>query len=101
MGVKREVDEGQRRVTIKVDGHFVFSEHKAFRDAYRDMPAGGMGYVVDLGGSSYLDSSALGMLLLLREHAGSEAAEVRIRNANADVRRVLRIANFERLFTVE
>ena len=50
--------------------------------------------MVDLSRTSYLDSSALGMLLLLRERC----ADVRVENASDDVRKVLEIANFQRLF---
>ncbi len=58
-------------------------------------------YVVDLGGATYLDSSALGMLLLLRDHAGGDAAQIRLINCNADVRKVLSISNFQQLFVID
>ncbi len=40
------------------------------------------------------------MLLLLRDHAGGDAAEVRIVNCNPDVRKILTISNFEQLFEI-
>ena len=40
----------------------------------------------------------LGMLLLLREHTGGEKGRVVIRNASATVDKVMRIANFDKLF---
>jgi len=57
-------------------------------------------YIVDLKDATYLDSSALGMLLLLRDHAGGETAHVRIVNCNPDVRKILTISNFEQLFNI-
>jgi anti-anti-sigma factor len=51
---------------------------------------------VDLERTTYLDSSALGMLLLLKDQSG----DVRIIKTSPDVRRVLEIANFHRLFDV-
>ena len=45
-------------------------------------------------------SSALGMLLLLRDHAGGDNAEVNLVNCNADVRKILTISNFEQLFSI-
>jgi anti-anti-sigma factor len=56
---------------------------------------------VDLGRTNYVDSSALGMLLLLREHAGGDDANIRIVNANDEIRKILTISNFDRLFKVE
>ncbi|MEM7165788.1 MAG: STAS domain-containing protein, partial [Planctomycetota bacterium] len=46
------------------------------------------------------DSSALGMLLVLREYASPKGIEVYIKNASSDVGELLRIANFEQLFEI-
>ncbi|EXJ16124.1 STAS domain-containing protein [Imhoffiella purpurea] len=101
MGVTSRIDESKRIVTIAVDGRFDFAQHKAFRDAYKDVDPRVMKFVVDLSSASYLDSSALGMLLLLREYAGGDPSRVTIGGCGDDVRRVLKIANFEKLFTLD
>lgn len=54
---------------------------------------------MDLKEATYLDSSALGMLLLLRDHAGDDA-DVRVINSNSDVRKILAISNFDKLFDI-
>lgn len=92
-------DDG-RALTIRVQGRFDFSTHQAFRDAYEHAPTSASDYVVDLRDATYLDSSALGMLLLLRDHAGGDGAHVSIINCNPDVRRILAISNFEQLFQI-
>jgi len=86
---------------IQVEGRFDFSAHQEFRDAYEKADAGVNAYVIDMSNATYLDSSALGMLLLLRDHAGGDNANVRIINCNADVRKILTISNFEQLFAIE
>lgn len=91
------LEENGREVVIRIRGRFDFSQHRAFRDAYRGQPTG-LRYSVDLSGTEYLDSSALGMLLLLREHAGGDTAKVRLTGASAEVLRLLAIARFEQLF---
>ncbi len=101
MSVSSRIDEQKSQVTITIDGRFDFAQHKAFRDAYRDIDPKRMRFVVDLSATSYLDSSALGMLLLLRDFAGGESANVVIIGCGEDVRRVLKIANFEKLFQLE
>ncbi|HEY9199758.1 MAG TPA: STAS domain-containing protein [Gammaproteobacteria bacterium] len=88
-----------RAVTIRVGGRFDFSLHRDFREAYRAHPRG-LSYSVDLSATEYLDSSALGMLLLLREHAGGDQARVEIRGVGPDVRKLLEIARFDRLFSI-
>ncbi len=87
-------------VRIEVRGRFDFSSQRAFRDAYRGFPADRR-YRVDLSGAEYLDSSALGMLLLLRKHAGDRRERVVLSGANETIRRILDIANFGKLFTIE
>ena len=89
-------------VTICVSGQFNFSEYRNFRDAYqRSLTTGASNYVIDLNGTEYMDSSALGMLLVLREQVGAENADIRIINCNAEIRKVFSIAHFDRLFRIE
>lgn len=88
-------------LTVGVEGRFDFSAHQDFRDAYEEAGAGISHYIIDMAKATYLDSSALGMLLLLRDHAGGDSADVRITNCNADVKKILTISNFEQLFTID
>lgn len=87
-------------VTIRIEGRFDFSTHQAFRNAYEHEDSRVTQYIVDLSATTYLDSSALGMLLLLRDHAGGDAAQIELHNCNKDVRRILTISNFEQLFSI-
>ncbi len=86
-------------VTIKVDGRFDFATHQDFQRAYKAYPKGEKQYVVDLAGTEYMDSSAMGMLLQLREHADS-AKRIALNNGNEGIREILKIANFDKLFEV-
>lgn len=101
MGVQSNIDSNSKELTIKVDGRFDFSAHQEFRDAYENISSDVNSYVVDLNHTSYLDSSALGMLLLLRDHAGGDDANVKIVKCNDDVKKILTISNFEQLFTIQ
>lgn len=87
------------KLTIKIKGRFDFSTHQDFRGAY-ERETDAKHYVVDLKETNYLDSSALGMLLLLRDHAGGERADVRLENCSADVIKILAISNFSKLFNI-
>ena len=97
MSIRTSIEADGRKVVIRISGRFDFSQHVAFREAYRNQGAS-TEFVVDLRDAEYLDSSALGMLLLLREHAGGDKSRISILGARDDVRRVLEIANFDRLF---
>jgi len=88
-------------VNISVSGRFDFTCHKDFREAYRNTPAGNTNeFIVDMTAAEYIDSSALGMLLLLREHAGSEQSCVSIKGCRNEVKDILVLSNFDKLFTI-
>lgn len=98
MGVSTTVSEDGARVTIAVAGKFDFQLYDEFRASYADTAGSGVEYIVDLSDTEYLDSSALGMLLLLREHAGGETSNIEITQASPEVRKILDVANFGKLF---
>ena len=73
--------------------------HSDFRNAYKDETVSGQ-FCVDLAETNYLDSSALGMLLLLKKHAESVSASVTIVNTGADIKEIMLIASFDKLFNI-
>lgn len=87
-------------LSICIDGRFDFSSHQEFRRAYEGVSDFPRKYIIDLRDTTYLDSSALGMLLLLRDHAGGDDANIAIVNCNEDVKKILTISNFEQLFEI-
>ncbi|RBP30038.1 anti-anti-sigma factor [Marinobacter pelagius] len=101
MPIQTSLAEDGKTLVIRIEGRFDFSTHQAFRDSYEHAGAKVTNYVVDLSDTTYLDSSALGMLLLLRDHAGGDSARISIENCNSDVRRILSISNFEQLFAIK
>lgn len=92
-------EDGQELV-IHINGRFDFGCHQAFRDSYERAAPRPARYVIDLANTTYLDSSALGMLLLLRDHAGSDKAQIKLINASQDVVKILAISNFTQLFAI-
>jgi HptB-dependent secretion and biofilm anti anti-sigma factor len=99
MNLNVQHDIEQDCVTLQFGSHFDFSVHRQFHDACLGETRS-RSYVIDLGEVESMDSSALGMLLLLREHAGGDRAEIRIVNANNALRGTLRVAGFDKLFTL-
>jgi HptB-dependent secretion and biofilm anti anti-sigma factor len=83
-------------LSIAVGGRFDFHCYQAFCEAFEGWD-GVNEYRVDLAGAEYIDSSAMGMLLLLREKVGARGM-IKVVNCNPTVRRILEIANFQRLF---
>ncbi len=86
---------------IVLNGRFDFNAHREFREtvdqSVRETPSK---IHVDLASVDYLDSSALGMLLMLRDKAKGAGKEVLLANARGAVKQVIDIANFGKLFTL-
>lgn len=101
MGVSSLIENDGKLLTISVNGKFDFGCHQQFRLQYEELMGSDIIFVVDLQGTSYMDSSALGMLLLLRDHSGGDSGTVRIINANNDIQKILQISNFHQLFSID
>jgi anti-anti-sigma factor len=85
--------------TIKIQGRFDFAVQNEFRKAY-EMAASNSSFILDFSTAGYMDSSALGMLLLLRDYAGGDNAKVVLQNCGPEIKNILEISNFEKLFTI-
>lgn len=101
MTIRSVLSPDGEELTISVHGRFDFSSLQLFRNAYENQEGHPNKYIVDLKESDYLDSSALGMLLALRDHAGGDNASIRIVNCTPDVRKIFVITKLDELFTVE
>jgi anti-anti-sigma factor len=89
------------KTVIQLQGRFDFNAHREFREAVDQAVKDAVSQIqVDLGGVDYLDSSALGMLLMLRDKAKGAGKEVSLANARGSVKQVIEIANFGKLFTI-
>ena len=101
MSVKKEISGDNKRVVISIDNRFDFSLHQKFRDAYAEVELNDADYILDLSKTTYMDSSALGMILLLKDHAEKHSSNVLISKPTPAVYKILEIAQFHRLMTIE
>ena len=100
MSISGNVSDDGGSVDINITGRFDFNAHHDFRNIYRNEKSNAA-YSINMSGTEYIDSSALGMLLLLREHAGNESAKITIKGCNEDIKKIFAISNFEKLFSIE
>jgi len=93
--------EGTRAV-VRLSGRFEFSAHREFRETIEAALQNKEfeEVVVDLADVSYVDSSALGMLLMLRERANAAKKKLSLANPRGIVKQALDIAHFEKLFSI-
>lgn len=100
MAINASYSETNRELTISISGRFDFGEHKPFRDAYQNVSGDVSSYIIDMTQTEYLDSSALGMLLMLREHAGGDSATISLSGCRPDVKQILEVSRFDSLFNI-
>jgi len=103
--IETDLSEDGDTLVIHVSGHFDFNLHREFQHAYQNYFPVPKQYCIDLSETLHIDSAALGMLLLLRDHclAGEDDCgqrTVELRNANAHVETILQVSNFDKIFTI-
>lgn len=86
---------------LKLQGRFDFESNPDFRAKSKEATEmGGNEVQVDLTGVTYLDSSALGMLLLLREKCEAASKRVVLCNPSSLVAGIFQVARFSNLFEI-
>ena len=97
MSISTDMVEDSLRINLH--NNFQFAQHTEFRESYENVKQVRR-YILDFSKVTHVDSSSLGMLLLLKEHAGGEKARITFVNCNKNIRKILRIANFQQEFDI-
>ncbi|MBF0417893.1 MAG: STAS domain-containing protein [Magnetococcales bacterium] len=94
-----QVSKEGERITVHLPKMFGFSVRADFKQATGNNPPETK-YTLDFQEVERMDSSALGMLLLLRETSGGGASDIMIVNSRPEIRKLLHLANFHTLFNI-
>lgn len=86
-----------------LSGRFTFADHPIVTTIQQDLqkPATLQRCVLDISDVDFIDSSGLGMLLLLRETATDQGMEIVLRGPCEKVMKVFRACKYDALFTIE
>ena len=89
------------RATLRLRGRFDFSAHRSFSEAMDQALAGKSREIqIDLADVDYIDSSALGTLLVAQDRCKTAGKSIALARAKGTVQQVLEIANFHKRFTI-
>lgn len=88
-------------IVINMPERFDFSTHGWFTKTYEEALTKTQKIVLDFSRVTYVDSSALGMMVLLHRQLNAASGHCTIRNANGTAKDILDMANFEKLFGYE
>ncbi|KUJ72778.1 STAS domain-containing protein [Thiomicrospira sp. WB1] len=87
-------------LTITLPRSFNMASYEAFNTAYQAGKGTTEYYVLDFAQTHHLDSAALGLLLLLREHLDGQGQRIKLINLSESVERTLHTAQFQTLFDI-
>ncbi len=93
-----EVEKTGNKVIIKPAGVLDFGVEKDFRTVFANKSPN-LKYVIDMANVTFIASSGLGLLIILRNHTG-ERSDIQIINSSDNVRSVLKLAHFGNMFQI-
>ena len=101
MAINVRIYECSARVAMS--GRFDFKVHRDFKDAYTPLLDNAAIHEIEIEMSQldYVDSSALGMLMLLSERANAVNKTVSLLNTTGAVSKLLEVANFNQIFNIK
>lgn len=99
--VTSELLEDQSVLRIKIDGVFTFELNRAFSDIYHSAPVSVKKYVIDFSGVEYVDSSALGILLVMKKSGEEHGVEsFCLENCRQNILDVMNVCHFGDIFSM-
>jgi len=96
--ITASISENEKKMIVVLGDRFDFSCHGEFRDTYRSADPSQLEITIDFKNTEYIDSAALGMLLVLRERAGGDQAKITLKSCRSSVQQIMDITRFDKLF---
>jgi anti-anti-sigma factor len=100
--IKIDSHAGENSIVLRLTGSWDMETNSAFRNAYRQALTTNAlsALTLDLAGVDYIDSAALGMLLILQGEAAKQNVAITLTGCRPFVLKVLTTANFHKMFKI-
>ena len=99
MEIIKQLKQGTYDVTMR--GQFTFNDHPGFREILQEIGSKDVRQIVlHMSHVEFVDSSALGMLLLAADEAEKHQKHLVISGAVGQVKKMFTMARFDTLFTM-
>lgn len=96
-----QLNDNAGQMHINMSGAFSFSDSTKFHQLLGQLKEGNtLGISIDLSQVTSVDSAALGMLLLLRDEMQKRNVSIALNGAQDQVKKVLMLSKFDKLFTL-
>ena len=86
--------------SISIGSDFDYSTYRDFKGAYEKIPADAESIELNLKNTQKIDSSALGMMLLMNEYVHKQVSHIDVVNSNPEVMKVFEISHFKKIFNI-
>lgn len=86
-------------LVFKITGNWTFQDHEKVATAVIEMTTAQC--IIDVTDVDFIDSAGLGMLISAQEKVAERGGRITIRGASGSVRRIMDLAHFDELFTIE
>lgn len=97
-----KASRSERDLTITCEGRFTFDDHRDFKtiiDDLQDNPPAQL--VFNVANVEFMDSAAMGMLLIANDACKKSQTIITLRGATGQVGRMVRIAKFSEIMSLE
>jgi len=101
MSLETSLINGGKTLLVKLPTTFDIGIHKEFRELHSNIYSSVKDFAIDFMGTEHMDSSALGMLLLLRDELSAGSTNIALVNCSDSIKELLTLARFDTLFTVK
>ena len=101
MELSVHVSSDKSVVTIGMCASFDIHIFQEFSQVYKGEVLPGAKYVIDMAKTEFIDSSGLGMLLLMRERLGGSDTNISILNCRPEIKRTLESVNLHSFIHIE
>lgn len=87
--------------TILVDKDFNFETHKSFRNSIKEaLESGARQITLEFKEVEYMDSTALGLLMVAKDTANEVDCEIKLQNVSGYARKILEMSQFDKKFEI-
>ncbi len=87
---------------VMLSGRFTFDDHELFRSIIKTFSNSTIKRCeIDLAAVEYIDSAALGMLLVAREESAANYVKLVLKRPRGQVAQVFSVSQFDSIFTIE
>ena len=101
MSISIDLNKEETDAKISIRQNFTFDMHQDFRRAYEGLPDSCKKIELDLNDVEYIDSSGIGMIMLLVDIVKDKKSRLEITNVQGTVRETFELMNMDQITPVQ